>query len=168
MINKNLIILTLFLFTVNLFAQKETRHIEFTVMLDTLLSHTVKEVLPDEIKNDSTFIFLDARKKEEYNVSHIPNALRIGYDDFNSKTLETISKNQPVIVYCSLGYRSEKIAEKLKKMGYSNVSNLYGGIFEWMHCNQRIVNDSSITNKVHTYNKEWSKWLKKGEKVFQH
>jgi len=33
-------------------------------------------------------------------------------------------------VYCSLGIRSEVIAKKLKKAGYTNVFNLYGGIFE--------------------------------------
>ncbi len=166
MIKRNLFILVSFLLTTNLIAQKQTSYIEFTNMLDSLLTHTVKEVLPDEIKNPASFIFLDAREKEEFEISHIPNALQIGYENFDPKVLESIQKNQPIIVYCSLGYRSEKVAEKLLKMGYSNTTNLYGGIFEWVHCDQLILNDSSATDKVHTYNKEWSKWLKKGEKVY--
>jgi len=51
-------------------------------------------------------------------------------------------------------------------MGYSNVSNLYGGIFEWVHQNKNVYQNNSTTQKIHTYDKEWSKWLKKGEKIY--
>jgi len=100
-------------------------------------------------------------------VSHIPNALFTGYKDFNTDALKDIPKTDTIVVYCSVGYRSERIGEKLQKMGYSNVFNLYGGIFEWKNTGLEVVDtDGTETEKVHTYNKTWSKWLTRGEKVY--
>jgi len=72
------------------------------------------------------------------------------------------------VVYCSLGIRSETIAHKLIKKGYTNVYNLYGGIFEWKN-NDFVVLDTegSETEKVHAFNKNWGKWLTKGKKVYE-
>ena len=141
-------------------SQTKVKNDDFNNMLQSLLKHSVTEVNPNQINLNSDIIILDSREKEEYNVSHIPNAKWIGYETFNSGNLNNIPKDSKIIVYCTVGYRSEKTAEKLIKLGYTNVSNLYGGIFEWIHSGKKIISDS-ITKNVHTYNKEWSKWLNK-------
>ncbi|HAH34854.1 MAG TPA: rhodanese-like domain-containing protein, partial [Flavobacteriaceae bacterium] len=68
-----------------------------------------------EIQNDPTLVLLDTREKKEYQVSHIKGALHAGYKNFNlqkvSKTIK--NKDAQIIVYCSLGVRSEDIAEIL-------------------------------------------------------
>ncbi|NAS31396.1 rhodanese-like domain-containing protein [Flavobacteriaceae bacterium R38] len=113
-------------------------------------------------------ILIDSREKEEFEVSHIKDALYVGYDDFKIDALKNISKNQKIVVYCSLGVRSETIARKLKKQGYTNIYNLYGGIFEWKNKNLPIVNNQGKeTNKVHAFSKEWGVYLKKGIKVYE-
>ena len=67
-----------------------------------------------------------------------------------------------------MGYRSERIGEKLQKMGFTNVKNLYGGIFDWKNQDFEVVGmDNLATDSVHTYNKSWSKWLYKGIKVYE-
>ena len=115
-------------------------------------------------------ILLDAREENEFNISHLENAICVGYDNFKIK--ETIAKlpedkNAKIVVYCSLGIRSETVAHKLIKEGYTNVYNLYGGIFEWKNANFKVIDTlGKSTEKVHTFNKSWSKWLKKGEKVY--
>lgn len=115
-------------------------------------------------------ILLDAREIKEYNVSHIKNAIFVGYDHFKLK--ETLTKlpedkNTTIVVYCSLGIRSETIAHKLIKEGYTNVYNLYGGIFKWKNNNFKVVDTlGNTTEKVHAFDKNWSKWLKKGKKVY--
>ena len=115
-------------------------------------------------------ILLDAREEKEFKVSHLKDAIRVGYDHFNTK--ETIAKlpkdkDTKIVVYCSIGIRSETVAHKLMKEGYTNVYNLYGGIFEWKNANFKVVDTlGSETEKVHTFNKNWSKWLIKGEKVY--
>ena len=115
-------------------------------------------------------ILLDARETKEYNVSHLKNAICVGYDYFDiQKTIEKLPKDKStkIVVYCSLGIRSEIVAHKLIKEGYTNVYNLYGGILEWKNNNFQVVDTlGNETKKVHTFNKDWSKWLKKGKTVY--
>lgn len=115
-------------------------------------------------------IILDAREKKEYEVSHIKEAIFVGYDDFNiEKTMSKLSdKNAKIVIYCSLGIRSEKIANKLKNKGYTNIFNLYGGIFEWKNSGFIVVDKNERpTEKVHAFSKNWGKWLTDGEKVYE-
>jgi len=132
--------------------------------LESLYKGTVETVKSKEIPVDA--VLLDTREKEEFDVSHIPNAIFSGYKDFNIDALKDLSKTDTIVVYCSVGYRSERIGEKLQKMGFSKVFNLYGGIFEWKNTGNEVVNAQGLTTeKVHTYNKKWSQWLTHGEKV---
>ncbi|MGB3607616.1 rhodanese-like domain-containing protein, partial [Psychroserpens sp.] len=66
-------------------------------------------------------VILDARELQEYEVSHLKNAVFVGYDHFDLAKIseELKDKNQAIVVYCSLGIRSETIANKLKKAGYT-------------------------------------------------
>ena len=110
---------------------------------------------------------LDTREREEFNVSHLPRARWVGYDDFDLKRVANIPKTDTIIVYCSIGYRSERIGEQLKKAGYTNVYNLYGGIFQWKNNDGVVVTSTNdTTQRVHCYDKSWSRFLKKGEKVY--
>jgi rhodanese-related sulfurtransferase len=139
----------------------------FGAMLHTLLSHTVPEVSATEAGQEENALFLDARERKEYEVSHIEDALFVGYDNFVLESVNNVSKDQPLIVYCSVGYRSEKVSEQLITAGYTNVKNLYGGIFEWKNVGLPVVNESNeMTEQVHAYNRTWGIWLKKGKKVY--
>ena len=81
--------------------------------------------------------------------------------------MTTPNKNKTIVVYCSIGYRSEKIAEKLRRKGYT-VFNLYGGIFDWKNKGNTVVDSlGNTTEKVHAYNEAWSKWLFNGQKVYK-
>jgi len=118
--------------------------------------------------NDS-IVILDARETEEFQVSHIVSAENVGFKEFSSEKIsEKIpNKNTPIVVYCSIGIRSEEIGEKLEKAGFTQVKNLYGGIFEWKNKNYPLVDSTNTeTQKVHTFSKVWSKWLKKGIKIY--
>ena len=114
-------------------------------------------------------ILLDARERSEFEVSHIKNAIYVGYNDFSLVQVKSKlpNKNHPIVVYCSLGIRSEDIAEQLQKAGYKQVYNLYGGIFEWKNADFSVFDDMGETTKVHGFSKEWSKWLKKGDCVYE-
>lgn len=139
----------------------------YNLMLKILLSHNVKEISAKDAKLDSTAIFLDAREIKEFEVSHLKNAIWVGYDDFNLDRVKSIDKKKKVIVYCSVGYRSEKITQKLTHEGYTNVINLVGGIFEWKNLGYPLVDKSKKeTEKVHAFSKTWGIWLNKGEKVY--
>lgn len=115
-------------------------------------------------------ILLDAREEKEFKVSHLKEAICVGYNKFNLKeTLRKLpeDKNTKIVVYCSLGVRSETVAHKLIEAGYTNVYNLYGGIFKWKNSNFKVVDTlGNSTEKIHAFDKKWGKYLKQGEKVY--
>ncbi len=143
--------------------------------LEDVLSKFNEETIPyisvtELAKVTKETILLDAREKGEFNVSHIQGAYHVGYDRFS---LKKVIRNIPdkkafIVVYCSLGVRSEDIAEKLKQAGYSSVFNLYGGIFEWKNQGYKVVDSKGTpTDKIHAFSKIWSLYLKKGIKVYE-
>lgn len=132
-------------------------------------TESVPYIAVQEASKDLTAVFLDTRELAEYQTSHIKEAIHVGFTNFNQQiVLDKIKdKNTKIIVYCSIGVRSEKIGEKLIKLGYTKVVNLFGGLFEWKNNGFSVYTNSNIeTEKVHTYSKEWSKYLKKGIKTF--
>lgn len=129
-------------------------------LIDRSIPLIKTEELATSIKADKKTVLLDARQPEEFRTSHLPGAHWIGYKKFEIANLPEIQKDAPIVVYCSVGYRSEKIGEKLKAAGYTNVRNLYGGIFAWANEDRELEdNDGNTTTTVHGYDKKWSKLL---------
>ena len=132
---------------------------------------TVAYITPQELSMPKTsVILLDARERTEFEVSHLKNAIHIGYNDFKMSSFqkEILEKDTEIVVYCSLGIRSEVIADSLLKAGYLHVRNLFGGIFEWKNNGFPVYNsEERATDSIHAFSKEWGKWLKKGIKVYE-
>jgi len=154
------------LLTTSSCAQSSTArpHVEsatFDKMISRTISFSVPTIGVEELKQEKAqYYLLDARELEEYEVSHIPKAVHVGYENFDVTKIALIPKDAKVVLYCSIGYRSEKIGEQLVDLGYTNVYNLYGSIFEWVNQGNRVVdNKERITKKVHTYNRVWGLWV---------
>ena len=95
----------------------------------------IKHVSMDEIvqiMNENTdYIILDVRTIAEYNEGHIPNAICIPNETIGNNTINELSdKEQLILIYCRSGNRSKQAAEKLKKLGYTNLIE-FGGIIDW-------------------------------------
>ncbi|MGR3811697.1 rhodanese-like domain-containing protein [Jiulongibacter sp. NS-SX5] len=141
----------------------------YNLILKTLIKESVPTITVKELSEQdlSKKLLLDAREKREYNVSHLKGAKWIGFEDFDMSRVRGVDKEQEIVIYCSVGVRSEKIGEKLKAAGYTNVKNLYGSIFEWVNQGNPVYDsEGKQTQKVHAYNKKWGIWLNKGEKVY--
>ncbi len=111
-------------------------------------------------------IFLDTRSTAEYKISHIKNARFINYKKFSLSDVADLNKSDNLIVYCSIGKRSETVAKKMKKAGFTNVHNVFGGILQWVNQGFQIVNmQQEPTDSIHSYNLLWGLYLKKGIKV---
>jgi rhodanese-related sulfurtransferase len=138
-------------------------------MLRNLLSRSVPEISVAELSKAATeYTLLDAREPKECAVSMLPNAKMVGYDHFDLRSLEKLDKSAPIVVYCSVGYRSEKVTEKLHAAGFTNVKNLYGGLFEWVNQGNGVVdNQGKPTDSVHAFSRTWGVWLKRGKKVYK-
>lgn len=103
-------------------------------------------------------ILLDARSEAEYAVSHLKHSQRIDPNQPNLAAF-TRSKDTPIVVYCSVGYRSARIAEQLGQAGFSRVYNLEGSIFQWANEGRPVCKDDRPTMLVHPYDALWGRLL---------
>ena len=114
-----------------------------------------------------SILFLDTREEKEFKISHIKGATCVGYDNFSLSSLRLVPKNAEIIVYCSIGARSQNIGEKLRDAGFTNVKNLYGGFFQWSNSGlQKVDSHGNPTVRIHGYSKDWGKWITKGTIVY--
>ena len=124
-----------------------------------------------ELKNlqqKNKVVILDSRELVEFKVSHIEGAILVGYDHFRLSSLpDNVDKKTPIVVYCTLGVRSEVIANQLVENGYTDVKNLYGGISEWKNKDYIVIDSTQrMTENINVYSKKWGKWLTKGNPIF--
>jgi rhodanese-related sulfurtransferase len=141
---------------------------EYKQTIDSLYKKTVPLISIEElIKIDIYNLYiLDTREEDEFNVSHLKNARQVGNFWFDMRKVYDIPANATVVVYCSVGVRSEKIGEKLIAAGYKNVLNLYGGIFEWVNQNHPVYKQNGVqTAEIHTYDNNWERWVERGTRV---
>ena len=107
-------------------------------------------------------ILIDARAKEEFHVSHISGAKNIPYNSKDPlKHLINIKPENPIVVYCSVGYRSSILASKLQTLGFIEVYNLEGSIFKWANEGRPIVQGQTRVHKVHPYDTHWGSLLER-------
>jgi rhodanese-related sulfurtransferase len=134
---------------------------DYDEMLNALYNKTVPLMKPDEIIQLSDYLILDTRAKNEHAISCIEGAKWVGYSSVDLSVVDELPKDQAILVYCSVGYRSERIGEQLLKKGFTNVHNLYGGIFEWVNTNHSLVDQqNNLVQKVHGFQPSWGKWVK--------
>ena len=147
----------------------QIRNPEYKNMLDSLYKHTVPLISVEYFKklDQHNLYVLDTRETKEYNVSHLKQARHVGYFWFDMRRVFDIPKNATIVLYCSVGWRSEVIGEKLISYGFKNVFNLYGSIFEWVNEGNPVYKSNGIqTSEIHTFNKDWSRWVERGTKVY--
>ncbi|PPS46127.1 sulfurtransferase [Chroococcidiopsis sp. TS-821] len=104
-------------------------------------------------------VLLDARNAIEYQQSHLQQAQHIDPQQPDLSALPQ-SPETPIVVYCSVGYRSAKIAAKLAEAGYKHVYNLEGSIFQWVNEGRPVYQDNNPTTQVHPYDRRWGQLLK--------
>ncbi len=127
----------------------------------------VKQLRTDELHSWLTdsrsepIILIDSREKEEFHVSHITGAMNIPYDKDPLKHFTCIKPDSPIVVYCSVGYRSSILAKKLQDMGFTKVYNLEGSIFKWANEDRLLVQGKVTVRKVHPYNAHWGRLLER-------
>jgi len=166
---KNLILL-LSLFVSTLVVAQGPRQ-SYHDLLKTYYKNTVSTIQPTALqkkilKNEQVYI-LDTREDSEHIVSSIKGSIKVGYDMFYIKYTNSYDKNSTIVVYCTIGVRSENIGEKLIKDGFKNVYNLYGGLIYWKNQGYPVIDSKGVNTKnIHVYSKECGKWLRKGTPIY--
>ncbi len=123
---------------------------------------TVEEIATDQLarwlaSDKSPPMLIDARKSAEYAVSHLPGAVHL--PTLAAVQQAAVSPDAEIVVYCSVGYRSARLAQQLQDAGYAHVMNLEGSIFEWHNQGQPLIVDGEPTRAVHPYNRTWGRLL---------
>lgn len=98
-------------------------------------TNTYRQISMDEagtmMERESGYIILDVRRPDEYATGHIPNAINVPNENIGTDEISALpDKNQLIMVYCRSGRRSKEAAEKLVKLGYTNIVE-FGGILDW-------------------------------------
>ncbi|MGC1480463.1 MAG: rhodanese-like domain-containing protein [Chthoniobacterales bacterium] len=106
-----------------------------------------------------TPVLLDVRSTDEFAVSHLDHATRIDPDRPVPTAITTLPRDTLIVTYCSVGYRSAQLADTLISLGFTNVRNLEGSIFQWANENRPLVRNDRPTRAVHPYNAIWGRYL---------
>lgn len=108
-------------------------------------------------------VLLDVRTAAEYEVSHLKNAERV--QPGSPVSAIRIPKEQPIVTYCSIGYRSGAFAQALEQAGYTQVMNMEGSIFQWANQGRPVYRAGKRVEKVHPYNGTWGMLLDKARRA---
>jgi phage shock protein E len=77
-------------------------------------------------------IIVDVREKDEWDDSHIPNAVHISRGTLELEIEDKFpDRNIAIICHCGGGGRSALAVESLQRMGYGNVRSMGGGFKAW-------------------------------------
>lgn len=98
-------------------------------------TNSYRQISMDEavamMERESGYIILDVRTPAEFAEKHIPNAINVPNETIGTDEISQLpNKDQLIMVYCRSGRRSKEAAEKLVKLGYTNIVE-FGGILDW-------------------------------------
>ncbi|PAE40867.1 rhodanese-like domain-containing protein [Bacillus sp. 7884-1] len=94
----------------------------------------VRNISTAELKNelnDKNKMFVDVRTSREYKGNHIREFKNIPLNLLAQKAEKELSKDKVVIVICQSGMRSGQASKILRKLGYTKVTNVKGGMNAW-------------------------------------
>ena len=90
--------------------------------------------------NDREALVVDVRPAADYKKSHLLNAVNLPLAKLEERAGELgKDKSKPVLVYCALGSTAGEAAGKLRKLGYSEVYPLRGGLNGWLGSNLPVT-----------------------------
>ena len=103
----------------------------------------IKSMFVDELKplldKKADIVLVDCREQEEWDAGHIAQALFIPLSQFDKSLDQLKNKNAKIILQCRSGKRSLRAAEFLEAQGYTDLTNLEGGILDWEGMGHPVV-----------------------------
>ncbi|VVM06953.1 putative adenylyltransferase/sulfurtransferase MoeZ [Methylacidimicrobium cyclopophantes] len=121
------------------------------------------EELAKELENarQAYPVLLDVRTIDEYDVSHLKGAIRVSPNERIGTSFRGFRKDQPIVVYDSVGFRAASFARRLLQAGYIDVKYLEGSIFKWANEGRPLYRGEKQVLVVHPSDSYWGQLLKK-------
>jgi len=124
----------------------------------------VPDIEPAEamrLMHEGKALFIDVRGEKEQQVSMLPGAIT------ENQFLKDPGRyrDRTLIAYCTISYRSGKLAERLKARGIT-LFNLKGGLLAWVHAGGKVYDQNGETRRIHVYGRKWNLGPKDYEAVW--
>ena len=83
-------------------------------------------------KINNGYQIIDVRTQSEFDHGHIPNAINLDFYDLTFvREINKFIKNEPILIYCRSGNRSQKTGIIMDSLGFNKVYDLKGGYLVW-------------------------------------
>jgi len=107
----------------------------------------VKSISANEMKSEMAngVEVIDVRKPSEWSISHVKDALFLPLGDMPAN-FNHLDKSKPYFVHCGGGYRSMTAISLMKRNGFTNLTNIYGGFGAIQNAGVEVVAEETILN----------------------
>jgi rhodanese-related sulfurtransferase len=98
-----------------------------------LLSSTTRlspGVAAQRLSSPAPPLVLDVRSAREHDAKRIPGAISVPLNHLSERA-PALPSDRAILVHCAGGYRSSIAASILQRLGFTNVTELAGGIAAW-------------------------------------
>jgi len=105
----------------------------------------VKSISASDMKGEMAkgIEVIDVRKPGEFNVSHVKDATFLPLSGMPTN-LESLDKTKPYLVHCGGGYRSMTAISLMKREGFTDLKNIYGGFGAIQSAGVEVVVGESV------------------------
>ena len=108
----------------------------------TRIRETNVDAVRARLDRSDKFVLVDVREESEFAKDHLPGAIHMGKGVIERDIeMKVPDLDAEVVLYCGGGFRSALAADNLKKMGYTNVISMDGGIREWRERGYPLTRD---------------------------
>jgi rhodanese-related sulfurtransferase len=89
-----------------------------------------------QLMNREKAVVIDVSDPEEFALGHMNNAKNVPFSQLGDKlAVQVKNKELPLILVCTSGARSNRAVAVAKKLGFTNVQALAGGLKSWKEAN---------------------------------
>lgn len=131
------------------------------------VQHVSVEELNRTLASGAAPVLFDVREEAEYSVSHLPGAHRVQPGSDAAALTEALEPDTPIVAYCSVGYRSSELVQKLTELGFTNVKNLDHSIFAWANGGFAVERDGEEVREVHPFDDKWGTLLHEDLRAYE-
>ncbi len=106
-----------------------------------MISECSTKELKEKLDKKEKIQFIDCREIEEWNEAHIAGATLLPLSEFEAKYESVLNdKNAQIVIHCRSGKRSMNACMFLLSKGFTNLTNVEGGIMSWTAEGFPVVN----------------------------
>ena len=93
---------------------------------------TISALEMPQLQRNENCVVIDVNLSKDFATSHIPSSINFPLEEISDQNNALLNhKNKTTVLVCQTGTRSAKAAKKLVSLGFSDVTILTGGLFNW-------------------------------------